>query len=98
VLVDCSGALDRRLDSPNQPPLYASMYAAGLLRPFELDGEPREGIAVDMASYRALGTRAVHVAGMMLWGPAFFTSSAYLAARVVERALGAMFEAPPAAG
>ena len=70
------------------------MHAAGLLRPFELDGEPREGIAVDMASYRAHGTRAVHVAGMMLWGPGFFTSSAYLTARVVERALDAMFEAP----
>jgi len=98
VLVDCSGALDRRLDSARQPPLFASMHAAGLLRPFELDGEPREGIAVDMTSYRAHGTRAVHVAGMMLWGPGFFTSSAYLTARVVERALGAMFEAPSAAG
>ena len=98
VLVDCSGALDRRLDSPQQPPLFASMHAAGLLRPFELDGEPREGIAVDMATYRAHGTRAVHVAGMMLWGPGFFTSSAYLTARVVERSLAAMFEAPRLGG
>jgi len=94
VLVDCTGALDRRLDGPHQPPLYASMRAAGLLRPFELDGEPGEGIAVDMATYRAHGTRAVHVAGMMLWGPGFFTSSAFLTARVVERALDAIFEAP----
>jgi hypothetical protein len=35
---------------------------------------------------------------MMRWGPGFFTSSAYLTARVVERALGAVFEAPPAVG
>ena len=35
---------------------------------------------------------------MMLWEPGCLTSSAYLTARVVERALGAMFEAPRRTG
>ena len=94
VLVDASGALDRRLDSPGQPPLYAQAARSGLLRPHAPGGEPAEGIAVDLQTGRAAGTRAVYLAGMMLWGPAFFTSSAFLTARMVERALAAMFGVP----
>lgn len=91
VLVDCSGAVVRRLDSPAQAPLYASACASGLMRPYTRDGVAAEGVDVDMASHRATGTRATYVVGMMLWGPGFFTSSAYMTARAVERALDAMF-------
>jgi hypothetical protein len=51
-----------------------------------------------MTSHRATGARVTYVVGMMLWGPGFFTSSAYMTARAVERAIGAMFGAGETAG
>lgn len=91
VLVDCSGAVERRLGSPRQSPLYAAAHASGLMRPYARDGVEAEGVDVDMATHRATGSRATYVVGMMLWGPGFFTSSAYMTARAVERSLDAMF-------
>lgn len=91
VLVDCSGAVERRLDARGQAPLYAAARAAGLMRPYARDGVASEGVDVDMATHRATGSRATYVVGMMLWGPGFFTSSAFMTARAVERSLDAMF-------
>jgi hypothetical protein len=90
VLVDCSGAVERRLAAPGQAPLYAAARASGLMRPYARDGVEAEGVDVDMATHRAIGSRAVYVVGMMLWGPGFFTSSAFMTARAVERSLEAM--------
>lgn len=91
VLVDCRGALDRRIDSPAQPPLLRHMAAQGLLRPDRLGGEPADGAAIDMATLRAEGSRHVHVAGMWLWGPGLFTSSAFMMARAVQTILAALY-------
>jgi hypothetical protein len=91
VLVDCRGALDRRIDSPAQPPLVRDMAARGLLRPYRLDGVPADGAAIDMATLRAEGSRHVHVAGMWLWGPGLFTSSAFMMARAVQTILAALY-------
>lgn len=91
LLIDCRGALDRRIDSPAQPPLVRDMAARGLLRPYQLDGEPADGAAVDMATLRAEGSRCVHAAGMWLWGPGLFTSSAYMMARAVQTILAALY-------
>jgi uncharacterized NAD(P)/FAD-binding protein YdhS len=91
IVIDTSGALDRRVDSPGQPPLIAALGRRGLLRPHARDGLAAEGAAVDMASFRAAGARSIHVASMLLWGPGFFTSSAFMMATVVERLLAAAF-------
>lgn len=91
VLVDASGALDRRVDSPAQPPLVRHMAAQGLLRPYSLGGRPADGAAVDMATLRAEGSRHVHLAGMWLWGPGIFTSSAFMMARAAQTVLAALY-------
>lgn len=91
VLIDCRGALDRRIDSPAQPPLVRDMAARGLLQPHRLDAAATDGAAVDMATLRAEGSRHVHVAGMWLWGPGLFTSSAFMMARAVQTVLAALY-------
>lgn len=91
VLVDCRGALDRRVDSPAQPPLVRDLAVRGLLQPFQLGGAPADGAAVDIATGRAAGSRHVHVAGMWLWGPGLFTSSAFMMARAVQAILATLY-------
>lgn len=91
VLVNTTGRLDRRVDSPRQPALIRGMVAAGLMRPYRLGGEISDGAAVDMETYRLDGCRNVYLSGMLLWGPGFFTSSAFLMATVVERILSRAF-------
>ena len=86
-----SGGLDRRVDSPAQPPLVRHMAAQGLLRPYRPGGTVADGAAVDMATLRAEGSRHVHLAGMWLWGPGSFTSSAFMMARAVQTALAALY-------
>ncbi len=89
VVVDSTGRVDRRLDSPEQPPLVASLANQGVLRVPE-DGVGL-GAAVDMSTFRAHPDHNIYVANMLLWGPGFFTSSALMMALVVERLLEGMF-------
>jgi glycine/D-amino acid oxidase-like deaminating enzyme len=96
VLVNTTGALDRRVDSPAQPPLVRSLAAQGLLQPHRCGGEVADGAAVDMATLRAIGSRQVYVAGMWLWGPGFFTSSAFMMARTVKTLLDGLYPAAAA--
>ncbi|MDH4392824.1 MAG: FAD/NAD(P)-binding protein [Aquabacterium sp.] len=91
VLVNTTGALNRRIDSPAQPPLVRCLAAQGLLQPYRCGGVVADGAAVDMATLRAIGSRHVHVAGMWLWGPAFFTSSAFMMARAAQTVLAALY-------
>jgi hypothetical protein len=49
-----------------------------------------------MSTFRAEGARSIYVANMFLWGPGFFTSSAFMMARVVEQAVSAMYGRRPA--
>lgn len=91
VLVNTSGALDRRVDSPFQPALIRHLAAQGLLRPYRLGDAVCDGAAVDMAMLRAVGSRQVYVAGMWLWGPGFFTSSAFMMARAVQTILAGLY-------
>lgn len=90
VLVDTRSALDRRVDSPAQPALVRSLFAQGLLQPHRVGGLPTDGAAVDMASLRAIGSRHVFVAGIWLWGPGFFTSSACMMARAAQTVLAGL--------
>lgn len=92
VLINTTGSLDRDPESASQPALIQSLVADGSLHRHE----GGLGAAVDMAHYRASGARNVYLANMMLWGPGFFTSSAFMMALVVERLLDALFAEPTA--
>ncbi len=91
VVVNATGAVDRRLHSRRQGPLVVSLREQGLLQPFVLAGAEADGVAVDMSTFKADGARNIYVANMFLWGPGFFTSSAFMMAYVVEQAIAAMY-------
>jgi len=98
VVINATGAVDRWVRSDGQSPLVASLREAGLLRPYSRDGAELPGADVDLANFRARGSRHVYVANMFLWGPGFFTSSAFMMATIVERLLDQMFAAVRACG
>ena len=91
VLINATGTVDRRVDSAVQDPLLQSLAAQGLLHPYQLAGEPADGADVDMSSFQARGSRHVHVLNMLLWGPGFFTSSAYVMAQLASRLLDHLY-------
>ena len=91
VLVNATGQVDRRVTSDRQPALIRDLVAGGLLSPYRRGGIEMNGADVDMASFRARGAKSIYVANMLLWGPGFFTSSAFTMATVVERLLEAAF-------
>ncbi|MFZ4807223.1 MAG: FAD/NAD(P)-binding protein [Hyphomicrobiaceae bacterium] len=93
TVVNATGALERRVRSPDQPPLIRELVAEGLLAPYRIGGQEANGAAVDMTTLRAEGARNIYLANMLLWGPGFFTSSAFLMATLVERILRGMFPA-----
>lgn len=92
LLINVTNAVDRRIESPYQSSLYRALAVRGSIRPHERGQGPLDGIAVDMKTFRAKGMRHVYVANMLLWGPGFFTSSAFMMATVIERMLAAMLE------
>lgn len=89
VLVNTTGSLARDLHSPKQPSLVKALTDAGLLR--SPAGPDSFGADVDMTTMRSKSAQNIYVANMMLWGPGFFTSSAFMMALVVERILAAVF-------
>jgi hypothetical protein len=90
-LINVTGSVDRRVESPNQPALVRRLRERGLLRPYVKDSREMNGAAVDMRTFRAHGSRNIYIANMFLWGPGFFTSSAFMMATVVDRLLTAAF-------
>ena len=68
------------------------MAASGLMKPYAREGVRFLGADVDLETFRPGGTRNIYLANMLLWGPGFFTSSAFMMATVVERILKVMFE------
>ncbi len=92
VLINATGKVDRDVTSRRQPELTKCLVARGHLRPYCRDGQALEGAAVDMQSFRLEGATNIYLANMLLWGPGFFTSSAFMMATVVERALKAAFK------
>ena len=87
VLVNTTGSLVRDVESIEQPALVQSLVHAGLLQ----RDDRGFGASVDMMTYRSNGARNIYVANMMLWGPGFFTSSAFMMALVAEQVLQTMF-------
>ena len=93
ILINATGAMDRRVSSDRQSALVGALRAAGIFRPYLLKGAEDDGVRVDMSTFRAAGSQSIYVANMFLWGPGFFTSSAFMMATIVERILRAIF--PP---
>ncbi len=91
TLVNTTGRVDRRVESARQPALIKNLVERGHLHPYRRDGIEMNGAAVDMGTFRAKGARNIYLANMLLWGPGFFTSSAFMMATIAERALKAIF-------
>ncbi len=98
LLVDTTGRVNREVTSPGQPPLIADLVRQDLLAPYDRLGTAGKGAALDMASFRATGARNIYLANMLLWGPGFFTSSAFMMAEVVRRILEGLYGPPPSEG
>lgn len=95
ILINAMGAMDRRVNSERQSALVSAMRSQGVFRPYLINGMEDDGASVDMATFRATGSRSIYVANMFLWGPGFFTSSAFTMATVVERILRAIYQPDP---
>ncbi len=92
VLVNATSAVDRNVASDRQPALIRNLVANGLLRAHRIGGEAAFGADVDMTNFRLGGARNIYLANMLLWGPGFFTSSAYTMANVVSKILPVLFD------
>lgn len=93
VIVNTTGSVDRDVMSSNQPSLIQTLVAENLLHPrYSPENQVGLGAAVDMATFRAKHAKNIYIVNMLLWGPGFFTSSAFMMALVVERLLEKMFE------
>lgn len=92
TVINATGASERDVNSSSQPALIRSMVDAGLLSAYRRDGVSMNGAAVDMRTFRAEGSRNIYLANMLLWGPGFYTSSAFMMATVVERILNSVFD------
>lgn len=90
-LVNTTGSVARDLRDAEQDPLTQQLVTEGLLKPYDRTGLEAYGAAVDMRTFKSKGAQRIYVANMMLWGPGFFTSSAFMMATIVERLLAKMF-------
>ncbi len=93
VVVDATGRTDRDVTSARQPDWVRTMVAAGTLHPYRRDGMVMAGADIDLATFRPPGSRRIFFANMLLWGPGFFTSSAFVMATIVSRILRGLFVA-----
>ncbi len=95
VLIDASGGVNRRVEGPGQPALIRDMVAGGLMKGYFAAGEDASlGADIDMKTLRIVGTKNVYTASMLLWGPGFFTSSAYMMAALLDRILKGLYGRP----
>lgn len=90
-LINAAGGADRDVASASQPALVKSLVQAGLMQNYARDGVILPGAMVDPRGYRLPNSKNIYMANMLLWGPGFFTSSAYLMASIVKIALAQMF-------
>jgi len=91
ILVNTIGAVNRSVQDPSQDELTRNLAQKGYLQPYVRDGVKLPGADIDMTTFRLKGSERIYAANMMLWGPGFFTSSAFMMATIVERLLKAMF-------
>ncbi|MDG1708738.1 MAG: hypothetical protein P8H03_08240, partial [Emcibacteraceae bacterium] len=91
VLINTTGSVDRDIRSPGQPTLIQNMYKNGLMSPYTCGRDVMPGADVDMTSFRLTGTKNIHLASMLLWGPGFYTSGSIIMATIVDRILKSLF-------
>jgi hypothetical protein len=93
VVIDASGRLNRMVSDAGQPGLVADLCSSGLMQGYTLQGEAMPGAEIDMETFRLRGARNVYALNMWLWGPGFFTSSAFLMASLAQRMLQRIYYA-----
>lgn len=93
LVINATGMVDRDVESESQSTLVRNLVARSVLKPYIRGGENAEGIDVDMSTGRCGDAQNIYAANMFLWGPGFFTSSARLMAKAVQRVLASAFDA-----
>lgn len=94
IVIDASGGLNRMVSDCGQAPLTSALVRSGLMHGYSLAGEAMPGAAVDMETFRVSGARNVYALNMWLWGPGFFTSSAFMMASFAKRMLDRLYRVP----
>jgi len=89
VLIDTTGRVDRNVLSSKQPAWVQNCVASGNLQPYERVANA--GASIDMQTFRPPSMKRVYFANMLLWGPGFFTSSAFMMATIVSRIIAVIF-------
>ena len=91
VLINTTGSVDRNVKSDLQPPLIKQMTNKNLIKPYVCGGDKMPGADVNMDTFLINGTKNIHLASMLLWGPGFYTSGAIIMATIVDRILKSLF-------
>ncbi|MGI9285194.1 MAG: FAD/NAD(P)-binding protein [Pseudomonadales bacterium] len=91
VLINATGKVDRDILSASQPSWIRHLVEDGRLQPYSRADTKFAGADVEMSSFRPPLLIRVHFANMFLWGPGFFTSSAFMMATIVSRIVDHLF-------
>lgn len=91
VLVNTTGATARYITQKEQAPLIKQLHDAALLHGYQREGQRLQGASVDMQTFKANGSQHIYLANALLWGPGFFTSSAFTMATIVDKLLKNLF-------
>lgn len=91
ILINTTGSVDRNVESELQPTLIKSMANKKLIKPYTCGGDKMQGADVNMETFLLNGSKNIHLASMLLWGPGFYTSGAIIMATIVDRILKSLF-------
>lgn len=91
VLLNTTGSVERDILSIHQPALIQHMVKSGMMTPYVCGGTKMPGVDVDIETFRINGTKNIHLASQLLWGPGFYTSGAIYMATFVDRILKSLF-------
>ena len=91
VVINTTGKVDRHVTSGRQPAWVRQMVKSKKLQPYSRNNCTSLGASVDMKTLRPQGSKHIYFANMLLWGPGFFTSSAFIMATLVSRVIDTIF-------
>tara|TARA_R110002096_G_scaffold426421_1_gene636133 strand:+ start:20231 stop:21817 length:1587 start_codon:yes stop_codon:yes gene_type:complete len=91
VLLNTTGSVERDISSTHQPKLIQNMVKSGMMKSYICGGTKMPGVDVDIETFRINGTKNIHLASQLLWGPGFYTSGAIYMATFVDRILKSLF-------
>ena len=87
ILINTTGQIERRVDSPAQRELIRNLYRDSRLRPHRVGNRPGPGAAIDLETFLLRDSKRVYLVNQLLWGPGFFVSSARMMSLVVQKIL-----------